>query len=66
MMQQIGNENANNFWEFGMNPALKIDSNATDIERKDFIENKYKKKLFINSHHLHHQPKMLNEVTFMS
>ncbi|CAE1227666.1 unnamed protein product [Acanthosepion pharaonis] len=61
MMQQIGNENANNFWEFGMNPALKIDSNATDIERKDFIENKYKKKLFINSHHLHNQPNMLNE-----
>lgn len=66
MMQHIGNENANNFWEFNMDPSLKIDSNTSDVDRKIFIGNKYKKKLFINAHHRQSQMKLLNEALLES
>ncbi|XP_064608879.1 arf-GAP with Rho-GAP domain, ANK repeat and PH domain-containing protein 1-like isoform X2 [Liolophura sinensis] len=46
----IGNENANNFWEFDMLSDMEIESDTTAQQRKHHIEEKYKHRKFCRLH----------------
>ncbi|GAB1598832.1 arf-GAP with Rho-GAP domain, ANK repeat and PH domain-containing protein 1-like isoform X2 [Argonauta hians] len=61
LLLRIGNDNANNFWEFNKNPDYVIDWETNEAERKLFIENKYKNKAFVNFHHSYKNREELNE-----
>ncbi|XP_052824184.1 arf-GAP with Rho-GAP domain, ANK repeat and PH domain-containing protein 1 isoform X3 [Octopus bimaculoides] len=61
LLLRIGNENANNFWEFNKNPDFVIDWDTNEAERKLFIENKYKNKAFVNYYHCYKNHEELNE-----
>ena len=59
MMKAIGNDNSKKFWEFKLQPISKITTDTPVEHRKQFIQEKYDKKLWINQHSLVSE---LNEV----
>ena len=52
MMKAIGNEPANKFWEYRLQPIYKITTDTSPEHRKQFIQDKYEKKLWIDQHPL--------------
>ena len=50
MMKAIGNEPSNKFWEYRLQPIYKITTDTSLEHRKQFIQDKYEKKMWINQH----------------
>ncbi|CAC5426180.1 ARAP1 [Mytilus coruscus] len=52
LMKAIGNENANKFWESRLQAVHGINTESSPINRKQFIQDKYERKLWIDQHPL--------------
>ena len=60
-MRQIGNHNANLFWESRLQDRSIISADMNERDRKQHIENKYKHKKYFSAHALSTNKKALNE-----
>ncbi|XP_052078115.1 arf-GAP with Rho-GAP domain, ANK repeat and PH domain-containing protein 1-like isoform X6 [Mytilus californianus] len=52
LMKAIGNENANKFWESRLQAVHGINTESSPMNRKQFIQDKYERKLWIDQHPL--------------
>ncbi|XP_076071426.1 arf-GAP with Rho-GAP domain, ANK repeat and PH domain-containing protein 1-like isoform X1 [Mytilus galloprovincialis] len=52
LMKAVGNENANKFWENRLQAVHGINTESSPINRKQFIQDKYERKLWIDQHPL--------------
>ncbi|XP_071151615.1 arf-GAP with Rho-GAP domain, ANK repeat and PH domain-containing protein 2-like, partial [Mytilus edulis] len=52
LMKAVGNENANKFWESRLQAVHGINTESSPINRKQFIQDKYERKLWIDQHPL--------------
>lgn len=59
----IGNENANNFWEFDMLSDMEIEDETSAQQRKHHIEEKYKHRKFCRLHPKNANKTALNQVS---
>lgn len=61
LMKEIGNANANLFWEHDLMPVQKLLKDALPEERKQFAQLKYQQRHYSNQHDQAHSKKQLNE-----
>ncbi|ELT90848.1 hypothetical protein CAPTEDRAFT_226965 [Capitella teleta] len=66
LMNLIGNDNSNKFWDWNSTEENRIDSDSDMEQKKDYILCKYQQKSFCHRHPLAHDLEALNEILHCS